>query len=797
MHSRRDFLRDAAALGGAAFAAGSVPEAIARAFAIDPAKGTTFLDAEHIVVLMQENRSFDHAYGALRGVRGFRDPRVHVQPDGKPVWFQTDAHGVTYPPFRLDITGTSATWIGGLPHSWTDQVDARNGGSYDRWLIAKPKRDLPFTLGHYGREDIPFYYALADAFTICDQAFCSSLTGTTPNRLFLWSGAIRRGADDFPRVQNADTIYDKEAAWRTFPELLEDAGVSWRIYQNDIGMDTGLSDEADGWVANFQDNPIEWFTQFNVRFAQSRRVWLPQLITELPARIVAAEQAAQATGLTTAEATRRRQHVAELQVMLQAAPAEQRQYDEAAWNALSPRLKSLHQRAFTTNSGDPDYRSLATLSYQDGATPRDVNVPAGDVLFQFRRDVAANTLPAVSWLVAPENFSDHPSAPWYGAWYVSEALNILTKNPDIWKKTIFVLCYDENDGYFDHVPPFVAPHPHRPETGAASPGIDTSVEWANVYGRDHSIGLGYRVPLVIASPWSRGGAVDSQVFDHTSIIRLIETWLAAKGKPVRETNISEWRRTVCGDLTSVFRPYDGEPITPPTPIGRDATVKRIHAAKFQQKPVAPPAAIVDVSVFQEPGTRPSAPLPYSLHVNIEPTVDGVVLVMAARKDVSGEKSQGAPFNAYRYDEGKLASRAYAVRAGSEVRDAWPVDGGYHLRVDGPNGFMRDFADAVVRSALRVVVDHPSGKGASGDVRVRLTNAASDVLQVAVTDESYHAPPQTARVGVRMTTTLLVHTAASHGWYDFTVRSGELAYRYAGRVETGKWTITDPAMGADG
>jgi phospholipase C len=794
MHSRRDFLRNAAALGGAAFAAGSVPEAIARALAIDPAKGTTFLDAEHIVVLMQENRSFDHSYGALRGVRGFRDPRVHVQPNGKPVWFQSDAQGVTYPPFRLDITGTSATWIGGLPHSWTDQIDARNGGSYDKWLIAKPKRDLPFTLGHYGREDIPFYYALADAFTICDQAFCSSLTGTTPNRLFLWSGGIRRDAQDFPRVQNEDTLYDREAAWRTFPERLEDAGVSWRIYQNDIGMDTGLSDDEDGWLANFQDNPIEWFTQFNIRFAKSRRAWLPKLIAELPARIVTAEQAAQVAGLTTAEATRRRQHVEELKAMLQAAPGEQRQYDEAAWNALSPRLKSIHERAFTTNVGDPRYRSLATLSYQDGATPRDVKVPAGDVLFQFRRDVAANKLPAVSWLVAPENFSDHPSAPWYGAWYVSEALDILTKNPDVWKKTIFVLCYDENDGYFDHVPPFVAPHPHRPETGIASPGIDTSVEWANVYGRDHPIGLGYRVPLVVVSPWSRGGAVDSQVFDHTSIIRLMETWLAAKGKHVRETNISEWRRTVCGDLSSVFRRYDGQQLTLPAPIGRNATVERIYTARFQKKPVGPAAGVTDVGALQEKGTRPSAPLPYALHVNVEPTPDGVVLVMAARKDVLGQKSEGAPFSAYRYDDTKLVSRAYAVRAGSVLRDAWEIDGAYHLRVDGPNGFMREFVDDDARSALRVAVDHSSGVTAKGDIRVRLANPGGRVLDVVLADESYHAPPQQARLNARATTTLVVHTAASHGWYDFTVRSGGLAYRYAGRVETGKWSITDPAMG---
>jgi phospholipase C len=74
----------------------------------------------------------------------------------------------------------------------------------------------------------------------------------------------------------------------------------------------------------------------------------------------------------------------------------------------------------------------------------------------------------------PCNFSDHPGAPWYGAWYVSEVMDILTNKPEVWKKTIFILCYDENDGYFDHVPPYVVPHPGNPATGLVSEGIDAS-----------------------------------------------------------------------------------------------------------------------------------------------------------------------------------------------------------------------------------------------------------------------------------------------------------------------------------
>ena len=135
------------------------------------------MDAEHIVFLMQENRSFDHTYGTLQGVRGFNDPRAITQPGKKPVWFQTNAAGETYAPFRLDIKNTKATWMHSLPHSWSDQVDARNNGKYNRWLDTKHSgheeyKAMPLTLGFYTREDIPFYYSIADAFTISYQNFC-------------------------------------------------------------------------------------------------------------------------------------------------------------------------------------------------------------------------------------------------------------------------------------------------------------------------------------------------------------------------------------------------------------------------------------------------------------------------------------------------------------------------------------------------------------------------------------------------------------------------------------------------
>lgn len=551
MDTRREFLKKSALLSGAAWA--SLPAAITKAAAISPTAGTTFLDAEHVVILMQENRSFDHCFGTLRGVRGFGDPRAIRLSNGDPIWLQTNEAGASYSPFRLNLTESNATWMGSLPHSWTDQVDARNGGRCDRWLDAKRSghpeyEDMPLTMGYYSRDDIPFYHALADAFTICDQHFCSSLTGTNANRLYLWSGTIREPhVNDAPaRVQNSDTDYGREAQWMTFPERLESHGISWKVYQNEITLPSGLVGEEDAWLANFSDNPLEWFAQFGVRFAAGRGAYLERQTALLTKKFDALKLRATEDAKSTSLEAEINKHLAELDDI----ERERAQWTRAKFEQLPQRDRNLHEKAFATNCGDPKYRQLETLTYQDGDTDRQVQVPAGDVLHQFRQDVLKGELPTVSWLVAPERYSDHPGSAWYGAWYLAEALNILTQDPEVWKKTIFILTYDENDGYFDHIPPFVPPHPTQTNSGLVSKGIDTELEYVTMEqelarkpaseARESPIGLGYRVPMIIASTWSRGGYVCSQVFDHTSPLQFLETLLSHRiGREIKETNISQ------------------------------------------------------------------------------------------------------------------------------------------------------------------------------------------------------------------------------------------------------------------
>ena len=268
MQTRRDFLKLAAMLSGAA-AAGSVPDAILRAYAIQPAPGSTFLDAEHIVILMQENRSFDHALGTLRGVRGFNDPRAIRLANGNSVFVQSDASGNSYAPWRLDIRDTRITWMGSIPHSRNSQVDAWNEGHHDAWLEAKRSHipeyaNLPLTMGHYTREDLPFYYALADAFTVCDQNYCSVMTSTTPNRSCFWTGTVRdkQRADSAVYMRNNE-IERGGMTWKTYPERLQEAGISWKFYQNDLA-NTGWSGEDETWLSNFGCNLLEDFQAYNV-----------------------------------------------------------------------------------------------------------------------------------------------------------------------------------------------------------------------------------------------------------------------------------------------------------------------------------------------------------------------------------------------------------------------------------------------------------------------------------------------------------------------------------------------------
>lgn len=831
-------------LSGSAGLFSVLPPSIQKALAIDPKPGSTYLDAEHVVILMQENRSFDHCYGSLRGVRGFNDPRAITLPNKNLVWLQTNAAGETYTPFRLNMKESNATWMGSLPHSWPNQVDARNGGKYDKWLIAKQAghrdyKKMPLTQGFYNREDIPFYYALADAFTVCDQNYCSSLTGTTPNRLFLWTGTVREKPDteSYANIRNENVDYDREASWTTFPERLEDNGVSWRIYQNEISLTAGFEGEEESWLANFTDNPIEWFTQYHVRYATGFQKYIKKQVAQLPGEISALETKIKSLPESGKETETAKKQLAEKVELLKIVKKEQAEWSPENFAKLSQREKNIHQKAFTTNINEPHYHEITSLKYKDGQTERETKLPKGDILYQFRDDVKTGKLPTVSWLVAPENFSDHPTSPWYGAWYVSEVMDILTQNPDVWRKTIFILCYDENDGYFDHVPPYVVPNPYKEGTGLTSAGIDTKVEYVTLAqdmkkkaekdSRESPIGLGFRVPLLIASPWNRGGNVCSEIFDHTSVLQFLEKFTSHKsGKKIVETNISTWRRTICGDLTSTFKPYDGKTIPLPKFIERDVFVEEIHNAKFKALPNGYKALdaeqIEKINLDpassphmpqQEKGTRPACALPYEHYVDghLNPDKKAFEISLKSGSAFFGKDSEGTAFMVYapgKYQDEQVKVWNYAVKNGDTLRDAYPVshfeNGNYHVRVYGPNGFFREFLgnanDPRVEIYCQYQVD--KNKKPTGNIELAIKNLDPKAKHtIEIKHNAYNGLSQSKTVDVsgqkNSATVLTIDLAKSNHWYDFSVKIAgfkSTEKRFAGHVENGKESISDPLMG---
>jgi phospholipase C len=689
---RRTFLQ---LLSSSALTA-AFPSSIARALSI-PANNRTgsINDVEHIVFMMQENRSFDHYFGSLRGVRGFGDPRAVTLPSGNPVWYQPNGGNSYVLPFHPGAPNLGLQFLEDLAHDWTTTHAAWNEGNNDQWVPQKGAT----TMAHLTRSDIPYHYALADAFTVCDAYHCSLLGATDPNRYHMWTGWVGNdGKNGGPVIDNAEAGYD----WSTYPELLENAGVSWKIYQ-DIGEGLNASGFW-GWtgdkpyIGNYGDNSLLYFHQYQ--------------------------------------------------------------------NA--PQGSPLAEKARTGT-----------------------NILNSGTLFDiFKQDVSSGNLPQVSWLVAPEAYTEHPNWPAnYGAWYVSQVLDILTANPDVWSKTAFFLMYDENDGFFDHVPPPVPPM-------SRAQGISTVDTTNEIFPGSSAYpagpyGLGQRVPMIVISPWSKGGYVSSEVFDHTSLIRFIEKRFGPQHPGITENNITKWRRAVTGDLTSAFN------FTSPN----DAKVPLPSTTAYlppdnQRHPDYVPAPPADQAMpAQEPGTRPARPVPYEL------SVDG--------KADLGQQTFGIEFGntgkstaVYHVRSGntKTGPWTYTVQPGAAISDSWALSanshGAYDLSVYGPNGFLRSFKGSTSGqnlANLTIATDYDnSGRG----IKLEITNLG-ETCEVSILDAySKDQITQTLNAGEKLTKHW--NLKQSYGWYDFAIEVNtdtSFQRHIAGHVENGEESMTDPAIGA--
>jgi phospholipase C len=712
--SRRDFLRTLAQAGGASAVLASFPPAIQRALALPANQRTrTLQDVEHIVVLTQENRSFDHYFGTLAGVRGFGDPFPVPVKDrqnlfsGKTVFVQPSVGGAPVPgrpnwptskpiaPFRLNTEQDFPVMrVAGTPHSWADAQLAWDHGRMNDWCTAKQNHSL----GHYAEGDLPFQFALARAFTLCDHYHCATQTGTNTNRLFLWTGhndplaqaggpSTDNSRDSFNPDQNTDY------RWTTYAERLQAAGISWQVYQN-------MAD-------NFTDNPLAGFRSF-------RNAW----------------------------------------------------YQRPGFS------QALRER---------------------GVSTRDLDLLKADVL--------ADRLPQVSWIVATAEGSEHPgpSSPASGADYTARVLDALTSNPEVWSKTVLLINFDENDGFFDHMPPPAVPsytaynaNPALAQLAGAST-VDTTGEYHNVLnGADartinRPYGLGPRVPMYVVSPWTKGGWVNSQVADHSSVLRFIEARFG-----VQEPLISPWRRAVSGNLLSCFdfvNPEDnGFMQLLPATAARRAAALSLPNTKV---PATPTALVAPV---QAAGVRPARALPYELQVQAQVPEAGGQIVLTFEN--AGEA--GAVFHVYDRLALDQVPRRYTVEAGKQLQGRWNTTGAYDLWVLGPNGFHRHIAGDVRRasgSALPDVVVR--AERSSGELVIELVNNGGQPCTFQLTANKYYTNtlPE-VRVVARSRSAVRLPLATSAHWYDYSLRVNGLPTwlrRFAGHLENGLPSISDPAM----
>jgi phospholipase C len=672
----------------AASALAALPAGIRDALAIPAHTRTgTIKDVGHVVILMQENRSFDHYFGTLRGVRGFGDPRPAILPNGKPVWFQPsaahrDGHVL---PFHMDTRGTRAQCVESLDHSWKGSQDVWK--NHDAWVTAKGA----MTMGHFTRDDIPFYHALADAFTICDAYHCSIFGPTNPNRLFLFTGTngLSIGNDGLQAIENpeeetngtADPAKDdlsfKPLAWPTYAERLQAAGIDWRVYQ-----------EYD----NYGDNGLSYFANFR---------------------------------------------------------------GAAAASEIGKRARDWAKGSTAENAADSRGEYM---------------------IAEFAADVAADRLPQVSWIVAPYIMCEHPAAsPGYGEAFVSGLLTALAANPSVWAKTVFILNYDENDGFFDHVPP---PVPAIAE-GTGMSTVDVAAE---IY-KGVPVGLGPRVPMLVVSPWTRGGWVNSQLFDHTSVIRFLELRFG-----VVEPQISPWRRAVCGDLASVFDFAQGNANPPSLPATINAIADTDQSCT-RHYPKVPQSQSVPL---QEPGQRPARALPYDI------IVSGWLIHSTGRYRLQFDNVGAvcAVLTVYARDD-SAGPWSYTVEPGKILFDDLPlVDERYAFSVHGPNGFLREYGGAMRGAACNL---ETSARFVPADdaIVLQFLNRGDSSVAIATSNaystegQRTHSIAPAARLEDRWP------IASSAHWYDIAVTAPtdeNFRRRFAGHFETGQPSLSDPKLG---
>lgn len=643
----------------------------------------TIKDIEHIVVFMQENRAYDHYYGSLHGVRGFNDRAAPLLPNGRSPFYQPvkkiDEEDDYMLPYPLSFEKTSATCMPAPTMSYPSDIGIWNNGNMDAWNTA---RSAGFGMSFFNRSELPFYYALADAFTVGDQYFQSTFTATCPNRehLFAGSNGLSVPGSGFNLLDDSEPAGMK---WETMGEVLEAANISWKLYQ-----------EHD----NFDDNGFAWFEAYK-----------------------------------------------------KAKPGD-----------------ALYDKGMARST---------------------------DFVKAFADDVANGTLPQVSWLVGPSYLSEHANHhPADGEDLTARILKVLSdpKNKEVYSKTAFILNYDEGGQFYDH---HWTPTPPKddPRDGKSTVTTVGELTLKLRYGhipKGNPIGLGFRVPLFIISPWTRGDYVYSEVADHTSVVKFIE-----KRFGVHCPNISPWRRAVTGDLLAAFDFTSPDYSWPDLPD----TSAYVNASKWQCKNLPMPTIPTKQKMpVQEAGTKLSRALPYEFDVTVQNNkVEPTNLTLV----IKNTGKAGGVFNLYDLISPSYGPRKYTVEAGKTLQDdfSFKMTGNYNLSLHGPNGFVRKFQGNVSTAPLEATLEYGID---NREVTIVAVSSAKIDCDFNIVDNAYEQikPSVITTTSKQPSAKLSVSVSKSGNWYDLSISSSCITpstyqRRFMGRMETGETTTSDPAMGS--
>ncbi|MFC4243578.1 alkaline phosphatase family protein [Gryllotalpicola reticulitermitis] len=691
---RRTFLMATGAAAGAAAVGAGVAAGANAAAAATPGKPAhpahpaphpepkhltrSMSDLKHVVILMQENRSFDHYFSTMPGVRGLNDKQALTFQDGTTVFQQRDAAGAVHTP-QVD----DSAW--GTDHSFTT-IDGRR---WDSWVKEKGVEAMNYHSPGY----MSFYWSVASQFGIGDQYFCSILGPTDCNRKYHWSG-MSNG-----EVNNTDEAnYDRD--WITVAEQLQQVGIDWRMFSDNHGSGNGGKGAyRSDWLGDYGDNELTYFKGFN------------------PAGLAADDpKLAPGTGLIWR---------GNAQYYLPSPPASVVPNTDSAQN-----LEYVLQDFIAACAPDAEY-----------------------------------PLPTVSWITAPYGWCEHPAADsQHGERYVARILEALQSNPEIWNSTLFLINYDENDGKFDHVlPPYAEPGTPGEYTNQAE-----KINVSNIVTTGgEPIGLGPRVPLVMVSPWTRGGWVNSEVFDHTSIVKFLETYAAHLGKPFTSPNISAWRRSIVGDLTSAL----------------DFTNPQFGPATF-------PDPVAEVPVTIAADHMKHRALPFHGHATV--TENRITGKVTATMSVEGPRGKALSFQVFPDAHQAFSNTPFTVTAGSASKsyewDATQTDGKYAFSIYSNDGFVRSFAGQLVPADEKDLgiprVDVDLDKGAHARVAITLHNDGAESLRytLAANDFTGGTKVYELRGGQRTS----VEWPTEDGYYDVVITADTgtgWKQRYAGRIAT--------------